>query len=100
MVERKAFLVNPKHQCHVSQCGEHDLVPIIKILEITMSIQVCLISWMNINCNENSGKKGFSCKPKHQYRVSQCTKHDCTAHNKKNGDYCEYRSLTYFTAEP
>ena len=24
MVECKAFLVNPKHQYHVSQCGEHD----------------------------------------------------------------------------
>ena len=24
MVERKAFLVNPKHQDLVSQCGEHD----------------------------------------------------------------------------
>ena len=24
MLERKAFLVNPKNQHHVSQCGEHD----------------------------------------------------------------------------
>ena len=24
MVERKAFLANPKHQCRVSQYGEHD----------------------------------------------------------------------------
>ena len=24
MVEKKAFLVNPKTQYHVSQCGEHD----------------------------------------------------------------------------
>ena len=24
MAERKAFLVNPKRQYHVSQCGEHD----------------------------------------------------------------------------
>ena len=24
MVERKAFLANPKHQCRVSQCGELD----------------------------------------------------------------------------
>ena len=24
MVERKAFLTNPKHQYRVSQCGEHD----------------------------------------------------------------------------
>ena len=24
MVEKKAFLVNPKHQYHASQSGEHD----------------------------------------------------------------------------
>ena len=24
MLERKASFVNPKNQCHVSQCGEHD----------------------------------------------------------------------------
>ena len=24
MVERKAFIANPKHQYRVSQCGEHD----------------------------------------------------------------------------
>ena len=24
MVEKKAFLTNLEHQCHVSQCGEHD----------------------------------------------------------------------------
>ena len=27
MVEEKAFLANPKHQCRVSQCGEHDCSP-------------------------------------------------------------------------
>ena len=24
MVERKAFLANPEHQCRASKCGEHD----------------------------------------------------------------------------
>ena len=24
MVERKAFFTNPKHECHVSQQGDHD----------------------------------------------------------------------------
>ena len=33
------------------------VVPIMKTLEIIMSIQVCLTSWMNINYKENSGKK-------------------------------------------
>ena len=27
---KKGFLANPKHQYHVSQCEEHDLVPITK----------------------------------------------------------------------
>ena len=26
MVERKAFLANPKHQYHQTQCGEHDFI--------------------------------------------------------------------------
>ena len=30
MVEIIASVVNPKHQYRVSQCGEHDLVPITK----------------------------------------------------------------------
>ena len=64
-----------------------------------MSIQVCLISQININYNENSGKKSFSSKPKHQYHVSQQGEHDCSAHNKQNGDDYKYPSLTYFTNE-
>ena len=34
-------------------------VPITKRMEINMSIQVCLISWMNCDHNENGGKKAF-----------------------------------------
>ena len=37
---------------------------IIKRMEIIMSIQVCLISWMNFDYKENGGKKSFSCKSK------------------------------------
>ena len=40
------------------------VMPITKRMEIIMSIQVCLISWMNINYKENRGKKSFSCKSK------------------------------------
>ena len=47
MVERKAFLANPKHQYCASQWGEHDCSTITKILA----------------------------NPKHQYRVSQWGEH-------------------------
>ena len=40
------------------------IVPITKRMEIIMSIQVCLISWMNFDYKENGGKKSFSCKSK------------------------------------
>ena len=73
------------------------IVPITKRMEIIMSFQVWLISWMNINYKKNGGKKSFSFKSKHQYRESQYGKHDCSAHEKKNGDYNEYPSLSNFT---
>ena len=44
-------------------------------------------------------RKAFHANPKHQYRVSQCAKHDCSAHNDKNEDYYEYPSLTHLTDE-
>ena len=62
-----------------------------------MSIQVYLISRMNIIYKENGGKKAFLTNPRHQYHVSKSEEHDCSAHNKKNGDYYEYSSLTLFT---
>ena len=65
-------------------------------MEIIMTIKVCPISRMNINYKENGGKKSFFCKPKHQYHVSQYAKHDCSAHNKKNGDYYKYQGLFLF----
>ena len=43
--------------------------------------------------------KAFAANPKHQYHVSQWGEHDCSAHNKKNGDYFEYLSFSYFTDE-
>ena len=64
MVERKAFLENLKHQYHVSKWGEHDCSAHYEKMEIIMSIEVCLISGMNINYKENGGKKSSSCKSK------------------------------------
>ena len=44
-------------------------------------------------------RKAFPVNPKHQYPISQWGEHDYSAHNKKNGDYYEYPSLTAFTDE-
>ena len=91
MVERKAFLPNPKHQYRVSQKGEHDGSADNKKVEIIMGIQVCLISHMNFNYNKNGGRKSFCfANLKHQYCVSQCGEHGCSANNKKNGDYHKF----------
>ena len=68
-------------------------------MEIIMSIQVCLISWMNFDYKKNGGKKAFLANPKLQHRVSQYREHDCRANKKKNEDYYEYPSLYYFTDE-
>ena len=37
-------------------------------------------------------KKGILANPKHQFQVSQCGEHGCSANEKKNGDYNEYPS--------
>ena len=41
----------------------------------------------------------FLANQKHQYRVPQRGEHDCSADNKKNGDYYKYPSLTHFMGE-
>ena len=74
-------------------------VPVTKRMEIITSIKVCLISQVNINYEENSEKKTFLANPKHQYHVPKCGEHDSSAHNKKNGDYYKYQSLSHFTYE-
>ena len=43
--------------------------------------------------------KAFLANPKHQGRVSQYGKHDCSTNNKTDGDLFEYRSLSHFTNE-
>ena len=44
-------------------------------------------------------KKAFLTNPKHQYRVSRYGERDCSAKNKKNGDYYKYPSLYHFKDE-
>ena len=68
-------------------------------MEIIMSIQDCLISWMNFDYKENGGNKAFLANMKHQYRVSQCGEHDCYANNKKNEDYYMHPFLSHFMDE-
>ena len=75
------------------------IVPITKIMEIIISIQVCSISQINFSYKENGERKAFLAKPKHQYHVSQCGKLDCSANNKKNRDCIEYPSLSFFMNE-
>ena len=41
-------------------------------------------------------RKAFPANPKHQYRISHRGEHDCSAYNKKNGDYFEYSRLSSF----
>ena len=59
MLERKVFLANPKHQNCVSQCGKHYCSAQNNKNGDCMSIQVCLIPWMNFNHKENGEKKLF-----------------------------------------
>ena len=61
-----------------------------------MSIQVCLVSWMNFDYKESGRKKPFLANPMHQYGIIQCGEHDFHANNKKNGYYYEYPSLSSF----
>ena len=49
MVKRKAFPANSKHQIMYPNVENMIVVPIMKIMEIIMTIQVCLISRININ---------------------------------------------------
>ena len=97
MVERKAFLANPKHQYDVSQRGEHDCSAHNKRIEIIISIQVYLISRITLIIMKMVKTKVVLANPTHQYHVSKYEEHDCYANNKKNGDRYGYPSLSYFT---
>ena len=64
MVERKLFLQIQSGNIVYRNVENMIVMPITKRMEIVMSIQVCLISWMNFDYKENGGKKSFSCKSK------------------------------------
>ena len=43
--------------------------------------------------------KAFLANQKHQYHVSQNGENDCNGHNKNNGDYIKYPSLSHYMDE-
>ena len=65
-----------------------------------MSIQLCLISWMNFDYKENVEMRNFSYKFKASISVLQYGECDYSANNNMNADYYEYPSLSHFTNEP
>ena len=98
MVERKAFLANPKHQYRLSQYGEHDYGAHKKWRLLWVSKFDPFHRWTLI-IRKMVEIKAFHENAKHQYHASQWGEHDCSAHNEKNGDYNEYPSLSHFTDE-
>ena len=64
MGKRKAFLANQSINIVNPNDKSMIVVPITKGMEIIISIQVCLISQININYRENDEKKSFSYKSK------------------------------------
>ena len=82
-MESEAFLANPKHQHRVSQQENVIVVLLTKGIGIILSIQVCIISLMDFDCEQNGLKNVFLSNLKHQYRLSQCAKNDCGAQSQK-----------------
>ena len=98
MVERKAFLANPKRQYHVSQWGEHDCsAHHEKNGDYNEYLSLSYFPGWTLIIRKIVERKAFLINPKRQYRVSQYGEHDCSAHNEKKGDYNEYPSLPHFT---
>ena len=97
MVERKLFLRIQHSNIVYPSVEKMIAMPITKGMEFVMSIQVCRISRMNFNYEENAGKKALLANLNHQYCVPQCGEHYCCANNKKNRHCYEYLSLSHFT---
>ena len=99
MVKKKHFLQIQIINTLYLDVEDMIVVPITKRKEIITSFRVSHISQLNINYEENGGKKAFLAYPKNQYRVSHCKEHDCSTHNQINGNYNEYPSFSYFMDE-
>ena len=100
MVKRKVFLASIKHQYHVSQCGKLDCsAQSQKEWRLLQKSKFDLfIGWILILLKMVE-RKHFLANSKHQYRVSKWSEHDCSASNKKNGDYYKYPSPYHFIDE-
>ena len=70
MVERKAFLMKPKHHCHLSQWGEHVYGAQSRKKDIITYILVCPNWRMNFDSKKMVKGKAFPMKPKHQCHLS------------------------------
>ena len=68
-------------------------------MEIITGIQVFLFHEWTLIISKMIERKAFLANPKYQYRVSQYREQNCSADNKRNGDYCEYPSLSHFMEE-
>ena len=84
MVERKAFLGNPKHQYYVTQRGEHDCIAHNqkKCRFLWVSKFVSFQGWTLIT--GKMAKKLLFLQIQIIYRVSQCGEHDYSSNNKKD----------------
>ena len=69
------------------------VLTITKRMEIITSFQDCLISWMSINYKENGRKQSLSCKSEARRSHILMGEHDCSANNKKNGDFLQIQSI-------
>ena len=75
------------------------VVPIIEEWRLLwVSKHVSFQGWILI-ISKIVERKAFLANPKCQYRVSQSGEHDCSANNKKNGDYYEQTCFSHFMDE-
>ena len=98
-MERKAFLLKPKHQYLVSQWEEHDCAAQSQKewILIWESKLVLFDGWTLIK-RKMVDEKAFLAKPQQQYHLSQW-EHDCSAESQKNKDYYENLSLSHLMDE-
>ena len=67
MVERKTLPKIQSIKILYPNVENMIVVPITKRMDVVMSTQVCLISWINFDYKENE-RKAFLANPKHQSR--------------------------------
>ena len=65
IIERKVFLTNTKHQIVYPKVENIVVMPIMIEIQIVKRIQVCFVSQMNFDYEENGGKKVFLENTKH-----------------------------------